>query len=42
MSGRRKKGCSRGKGSGSRGLWDVSGDVLKATDIGFLSSFFEC
>ena len=40
-------GCSR-RVSVSRGLWGVNGDVLReknlleATYMGFLSSFFEC
>ena len=47
MSGRRM-GCSRRRVSVSYGLWDVNGDALResylleATEMGFLSSFFEC
>ena len=48
MSGRRRMGCSRKRVSVSRGLWDVNGDALRernlleATEMGFLSGFFDC
>ena len=48
MSGGRKMGLSRGKSSGSCGLWGVDGDALRernlleATDTDFLTSLFEC
>ena len=46
MSGGRRIGCSRGKGSGRCGMRFVGGDALRkmnlleATETGFLSSFF--
>ena len=48
MSGRRRMGCRRRRVSVSRGLWGVNEDALRernlleATEMGFLSSFFEC
>ena len=47
MSGSKRRECSKGKGSASRGLWVVNADslkernLLKATKRSFLSSFFE-
>ena len=48
MSGGRRMGCSRGKGSARCGPRSINGDELRernlyeATEMGFLSSFFEC
>ena len=43
-----EEGCSRRRVSVSGGLWSVNGDILRernlleATEMRFLSSFFEC
>ena len=48
MSGGRRMGCSRGKGSANYGSRSVCGDTLRERNLleaiktGFLSSFFEC
>ena len=48
MSGGRRIGCRRRKGSVSRDPWHVEGDALRkgnllqATQMDFLSSLFEC
>ena len=48
MSGGRKIVCSSWKDSASRGLWCVSvnglreRNLLEATEMGFLPTFFEC